>query len=184
VIYGVGIGYRFGTEPAKPAPVVAAAPKAAPVAAAAPTKCADADNDGVCDDADRCPATPAGERVGPRGCTCDVSIKTHFAFDSAVLVAEDIAELERIAKRLNELEFVGGEVGGHTDSVGDADYNQGLSERRAQAVADFLAGKGVAPGRMTVVGFGELQPVADNTTEDGRAQNRRVVVRRTDCGPK
>jgi OOP family OmpA-OmpF porin len=151
--------------------------------AAAPTKCADADNDGVCDTADRCPNTPAGDRVGPKGCSCDVTIRTHFAFDSAELTAEDKAELDRVAARLTELEFVGGTATGHTDNVGDEAYNQKLSERRAQAVVDYLAAKGVASGRVTAIGMGETKPRADNATEEGRAENRRVTIRRTDCGP-
>jgi outer membrane protein OmpA-like peptidoglycan-associated protein/opacity protein-like surface antigen len=179
--FTLGLVYRFGdVEEAMPVAAVAA-----PVAAvaAAPTKCADADNDGVCDTADRCANTPAGDRVGPRGCSCDVTIRTHFAFDSAELTAEDKAELDRVATRLTELEFVGGTATGHTDNVGDEAYNQKLSERRAQAVVDYLAAKGVASGRVTAIGMGETKPLADNATEEGRAENRRVTIRRTDCGP-
>ena len=69
--------------------------EAAPVAAAAPAAPADADGDGVPDATDRCPNTPAGDRVGPNGCSCDVSIQTHFAFDSADLTAEDKAALDK-----------------------------------------------------------------------------------------
>jgi OOP family OmpA-OmpF porin len=177
--FTLGLVYRFG-HAEEVAPVAAAAPVAA--VAAAPTKCADADNDGVCDTADRCPNTPAGDRVGPHGCSCDVTIRTHFAFDSAELTAEDKAELDRVAARLNELEFVGGTATGHTDDVGDAAYNQKLSERRAQAVVDYLHSKGVSPGRIRAIGMGESKPLADNSTEEGRAQNRRVTIRRTDCG--
>jgi OOP family OmpA-OmpF porin len=178
--YTLGLVYRFGhAEEAAP---VAAAPVAA-VAPAAPAKCADADNDGVCDSADRCPNTPAGERVGPYGCSCDVTFRTHFAFDSAELTAEDKAQLDKVAARLQELEFVGGTATGHTDNVGDDAYNQKLSERRAQAVVDYLAAKGVASGRISAIGMGEAKPLADNATEEGRAQNRRVTIRRTDCGP-
>jgi len=176
--FTLGLVYRFGHEEAAP---VAAAPVAA--VAAAPAKCADSDNDGVCDTADRCPDTAAGERVGPYGCPCDVSIRTHFAFDSAELTAEDKAALDKVATRLQELEFVGGTATGHTDNVGDEAYNLKLSERRAQAVADYLAAKGVAAGRITAIGLGETKPLADNSTEEGRAQNRRVTIRRTDCGP-
>ena len=178
--FTLGVAYRFGHVEEPMAPIAAAAPVAV---AAAPTKCADADNDGVCDTADRCPNTPAGDRVGPHGCSCDVTIRTHFAFDSAELTAEDKAELERVAARLKELEFVGGTATGHTDSVGDEAYNQKLSERRAQAVVDFLYAQGVSPGRITAIGMGEVKPIADNATEEGRAQNRRVTIRRTDCGP-
>ena len=154
---------------------------AAPVVAAvAPV---DSDGDGVVDSTDRCPKTPMGDRVGPNGCSCDVTIRTHFATDSADLTADDKAQLDRVATRLQELEFVEGVANGHTDNVGDEAYNQTLSERRAQAVVDYLAAKGVASGRIKAVGYGASKPVADNSTEEGRAQNRRVTIRRTDCGP-
>jgi outer membrane protein OmpA-like peptidoglycan-associated protein len=179
--FTLGVAYRFGHDEAEAYVPAAAAPVAA--VAAAPAKCADSDNDGVCDSADRCPNTPAGDRVGPNGCSCDVTIRTNFAFDSAVLTAEDKATLDGVAKRLKELQFVGGVANGHTDSVGDEAYNLKLSERRAQAVVDYLAALGVAPGRVKAVGYGESQPLADNSTEEGRAQNRRVTLRRTDCGP-
>ncbi|MEM6374057.1 MAG: OmpA family protein, partial [Pseudomonadota bacterium] len=65
---------------------------------------------------------------------------------------------------------------GHTDSDGDASYNQDLSERRASAVTDILIGGGVAPGRLVAIGRGETQPVASNLTPEGKAQNRRVDI--------
>jgi OOP family OmpA-OmpF porin len=68
-------------------------------------------------------------------------------------------------------------VEGHTDSIGSPEYNQGLSVRRAQAVATWLTRKaGIAPSRMTVRGFGETEPVASNDTAAGRALNRRVAI--------
>jgi OOP family OmpA-OmpF porin len=181
VVYGVSVGYRFGREPERPVDTVPPVPPPAAAAAAASAKCADADGDGVCDSADRCPSTPAGARVGAHGCPCDVSVETHFAFDSAELTAADKAELDRVAERMKSLDFVIGEAGGHTDGVGDEAYNQGLSERRARAVYEYLVSKGVGSGRVNVVGYGESRPVADNATEEGRARNRRVVLRRTDC---
>ena len=135
----------------------------------------------MCDTADKCPNTPAGDRVGPYGCSCDVTIRTHFAFDSAELTAEDKAALDKAAARLQELQFVEGVAKGYTDSTGEEAYNQKLSERRAQAVVDYLAAQGVAAGRIKAVGYGPADPVADNSTEEGRAQNRRVTIHRTDC---
>ena len=177
MVYTLAVGYRMF----QPAPIPVAAPvAAAPVVAA---KCADSDNDGVCDADDKCPNTPAGDRVGPFGCSCDVTIRTHFAFDSAELTAEDKAALDTAAARLTELGFVEGTATGHTDSVGDEAYNEKLSERRAQAVVDYLAAKGVAKGRIKAIGMGEAKPIATNETEAGRAENRRVTIRRTDCGP-
>ena len=68
-------------------------------------------------------------------------------------------------------------VDGHTDSIGSDAYNQKLSVRRAQAVADYLEKGGIAASRMTVKGFGESQPVASNDTAEGRAENRRVELK-------
>ena len=70
---------------------------------------------------------------------------------------------------------------GHTDSSGSEAYNQGLSERRAQSTVDYLATKGIDSSRLKASGAGESQPIADNKTKEGRAQNRRVVLSRTDC---
>ena len=67
------------------------------------------------------------------------------------------------------------QVIGHTDSTGPEAYNQGLSERRAQAAADYMSSKGV--GNISVSGMGESAPVADNGTREGRAMNRRVEIR-------
>jgi OOP family OmpA-OmpF porin len=100
-----------------------------------------------------------------------------FAFDSAVLKDSALAELNDAANILsarNELVLI--EVAGHTDSIGDEDYNQGLSERRAQSVADYLVSRGIARNRLQVVGFGETRPKLPNTTPENRAQNRRVVL--------
>jgi outer membrane protein OmpA-like peptidoglycan-associated protein len=180
MLYTLAFGYRMF----QPAPVAVAAPPPPPPAAApVAAKCSDQDGDGVCDADDKCPNTPAGDRVGPFGCSCDVVIRTHFAFDSAVLTAEDKATLDGVAARLKELQFVEGTATGHTDNVGTAEYNQKLSERRAQAVVDYLAAKGVGAGRIKPIGMGLTKPIADNATEEGRAQNRRVTIRRTDCGP-
>jgi outer membrane protein OmpA-like peptidoglycan-associated protein len=113
-------------------------------------------------------------------------LRTHFAFDSATLTAEDKTALDQLATLLlnPKLHFVTGEIHGYTDNTGKPEYNVGLSKRRAQAVADYLKSKGVQFGdRFAVQGFGEERPIADNSTAEGRAQNRRVSIHRTDCGP-
>ena len=160
---------------------VAATP--VPPTPVAPTPEPDADGDGVADSADRCPNTEPGDRVGPAGCPCDVTVQLQYKFDSAELSPEDITKLDTVVARLNELQFVGGEVGGYTDATGDDDYNLKLSQARAESVLKYLESKGVAPGRMTAVGHGEANPIADNSTSEGKALNRRSVIRRTDCGP-
>jgi outer membrane protein OmpA-like peptidoglycan-associated protein len=180
--------YRFFEEK-KPTPVAAPAPaptpppKPAPVVAA---KCPDGDNDGVCDAADQCPTTPAGARVGPGGCDCDYTLQLQFALNSAELTAADKAEIDKIIPVLKnpKVGFIAGEIDGYTDSTGEAAYNLGLSQRRADSVAAYAKSQGVTLGdRFVTHGYGEDYPVASNDTTEGRAQNRRVVLRRTDCGP-
>ena len=163
-------------EVAAVAPAPVATPE--PMAPAAP---ADSDGDGVADEVDRCPGTPVGDRVGEHGCSCDVTVQLQYEFDSDRLTAEDMTKLDAVAERLRELTFESGEVGGYTDSTGDDVYNLELSKRRAQSALDYLAAKGIAPGRMTAVGYGEANPIGDNATPEGQALNRRAVIRRTDC---
>ncbi len=133
------------------------------------------------DGADQCPETPQGDRVGTRGCSCDVVREVQFALDSAELTPAGEAMLDEMAVNLTRLNFIAGSVTGHTDSSGDDAYNQKLSERRAETVAKYLEGKGIAVGRLTTAGAGESKPIADNATSEGRAKNRRVVLSRTDC---
>ena len=180
MIYSVNLGYRFGAT-AAPAAVAVAAIAPAVVAPPKPLPPADSDGDGVIDPNDLCPDTPRGTRVGPQGCPCDLTLKLNFAFDSATLTAEDKAQLDAAAAELKRLNWTSGVIEGHTDSIGSDAYNQKLSERRVAAVRDYLIAQGIAEGRMEPKGFGESQPVADNRTKEGRAENRRVVLRRTDC---
>ena len=86
----------------------------------------------------------------------------------------DLGELADFLKRFEDV-YV--DIEGHTDSTGPEDYNQSLSQRRAQAVVDYLVNEhGIAPQRLEAKGFGESQPVADNSTREGRAENRRVMA--------
>jgi len=100
----------------------------------------------------------------------------NFDFDKAVIKPEFEGVLDAGADVLKENPGVRVQVAGYTDSVGTDAYNQGLSERRANAVRDYLASHGVDASRLTSVGFGEANPVADNGTADGRSQNRRVEL--------
>lgn len=99
-----------------------------------------------------------------------------FASGSAVLDARMHPALDRIAGTLQEYPDTAVSVVGHTDSMGDAAINVDLSRRRAAAVADYLARRGVARERMQVDGRGEAEAIGDNATEAGRAQNRRVEM--------
>jgi outer membrane protein OmpA-like peptidoglycan-associated protein len=99
-----------------------------------------------------------------------------FAFDSSNLQSQFYPVLDNVANTLNEYNQTVIEVAGHTDSVGDAAYNQNLSVQRAQSVANYLSGRGVKQQRMIVTGAGETRPIASNSTDAGRAQNRRVEI--------
>ena len=115
-----------------------------------PAKCADSDNDGVCDEADKCPGTPAGTKVDSVGCPLEQTLKLLFDFDSAELRPELITELERVVKFMGDVPFAKAMVEGHTDSVGTEEYNAALSDRRAKAVFDYLSSRGVDPARLSL----------------------------------
>lgn len=99
-----------------------------------------------------------------------------FATDSADLSGQFYGVLGSVSKVVNEFEKTVVEVAGHTDSTGSQSYNQGLSERRASSVAQYLEAQGVMGQRLITLGLGEDMPVADNTTVDGRQLNRRVEI--------
>jgi outer membrane protein OmpA-like peptidoglycan-associated protein len=99
-----------------------------------------------------------------------------FATNSADLNAQFYNALDGVAMVLKEYEKTVVEVAGHTDSTGSDQYNQALSERRAQSVASYLSSHGVKQSRLITVGAGETRPVASNDTEEGRAANRRVEL--------
>jgi outer membrane protein OmpA-like peptidoglycan-associated protein len=107
-----------------------------------------------------------------------------ITFDSGILFDIDSEELKPAAKEnitklseiLNKYEDTNILIEGHTDVTGPEDHNQKLSERRAASVADYAKSIGVDRGRITTVGYGENQPIADNDTEAGRRENRRVEV--------
>jgi outer membrane protein OmpA-like peptidoglycan-associated protein len=179
-VYTVGIGRRFGAP--APAPVEAAPPPPPPPPPAPPAKCSDADADGVCDTADKCPGTPAGAKVDKVGCPLEQTLKLLFDFDSAELRPESIEELERLVKFMGDVPFATALVEGHTDSVGSDAYNTKLSDRRAKSVFDYLTSRGVDPARLSSIGKGESAPIADNATDAGRQENRRVMLIRTDTG--
>ena len=173
----------------------------------------DSDGDGVVDGLDKCPGTPPGRKVNADGCEIDsdgdglvdgvdkcptVYAKTadgcpppppaaatpkqlvlegvNFDNDKATLRPEAKATLDQMAAELKEWGNVKVEVAGHTDSKASDAYNMKLSERRANAVRDYLISKGIEADRLTAKGYGESQPIADNGTEEGRAKNRRVEL--------
>lgn len=100
-----------------------------------------------------------------------------FATDSAQIRPEFYPTLDQVAATLQRYPQSYIDVVGHTDSTGSEQYNQALSERRAQAVANHLRSRGVNPVRIAAYGMGETQPIASNATPEGRQANRRVEVR-------
>ena len=99
-----------------------------------------------------------------------------FATDSSDLSPAFFEVLNSVGKVLKEFDQTVVEVAGHTDSTGTEGYNQSLSERRAASVSQYFSAKGIAGQRLLTVGMGELRPVADNGTADGRQANRRVEI--------
>lgn len=146
---GVGVGLNFGggSKPAPaPAPVVAAAPEPMP--------------------------EPAPE---PALETVRVELDVKFDFDKDRVKEESYGDIKNLADFMNQYPQTTTTVEGHTDSIGSDAYNQGLSERRANAVRNVLVNQyGVDGSRVNAVGYGKTRPVADNATDAGRAINRRV----------
>ena len=236
-------------EPVKPAPepakVVAPAPAPAPVVAAvvtpAPAPPADSDKDGVVDSLDRCPATPAGQKVDANGCPIDsdkdgvidgndkcpgtasgvavdtkgcpldsdkdgvidsadqcpntkarmsvdskgcpppiqenvkIAIGVLFATGKADIKEESTDDIKKLGEFMQTYPTTTTVIEGHTDSVGSATLNKGLSQRRADAVRDYLIKNyNIDGNRIKAVGYGSERPVADNATAEGRQLNRRT----------
>ena len=161
----------------------------------------DDDNDGVPNFEDECPGTPAGtpvdevgcalplsecrppfpgESVDQRGCASGDTVVLRgvtFDFDSSRITPNARVILDQVADTLLSAEGLTVEIGGHTDSQGSSAYNQKLSQRRAEAVVDFLKERGVAAEQLMARGYGEEEPIASNDTEEGRELNRRVELR-------
>lgn len=110
------------------------------------------------------------------GWAFDLSGKVLFGSDLDSLNSASRAIVERIGRALLEVGIAGVRVDGHADASGKAAYNQQLSERRAQSVAQALVGIGMPPGDIQTRGLGSRQPVADNRTSAGRTENRRVSI--------
>lgn len=144
----------------RPAPVAVAPakPKPAPAKVAPP------------------PPKPKPVAVAPRPKRIIIFQKPGFGFDSAELTPEARAVLEEQVVELEKDPKLRLVITGHTDSIGAEEYNQGLSERRANAAQEYFVSKGISPGRLKALGYGETRPIATNATREGRAQNRRVEL--------
>ncbi|HKQ82917.1 MAG TPA: OmpA family protein [Steroidobacteraceae bacterium] len=171
---------RSGKSKAEPV-AMAPTPPPPPSAPYVAPQFGDSDHDGIADNLDKCQGTAAGEKVDAIGCGINVSIAVNFPTNSAELTPESNTELDRIVSLFNSTPVISGFVEGYTDSTGNAEYNKQLSQKRARAVADYLIAHGVSQDRVHWRGRGEANPVADNNTPEGRAQNRRVVLKRVDA---
>lgn len=152
----------------------------------------DTDGDGVADQFDKCPGTPAGTKVDGSGCplppppapvvvdnTAAVSgwETIQFDFNSSVLKTESYPVLDKLSSTLREN---GGKIvaKGYASSEGTEAYNLKLSKDRANSVKTYLVNSGVSASQITVKGYGEANPIASNDTEEGRIKNRRVETAR------
>jgi OOP family OmpA-OmpF porin len=135
----------------------------------------DSDGDGVVDSKDQCPNTIPGAKVNKVGCWVVKGI--NFATDKADIRPQDEPGLDEVVVILKKNPTIRVEIQGHTDNTGTDEYNQGLSQRRADAVKAYFVGKGIAADRLTTMGYGESKPVASNDTVQGRFENRRVQLK-------
>jgi OOP family OmpA-OmpF porin len=174
--FNIALGERAA---AAPEPRESAPPPPAPPPAPPPVS-TDDDKDGVNNQKDRCPNTPAGQMVNPDdGCPVEEVIDlrgVNFDFDKSTLRPDAIQILDNAVEVLKKHD-VRVSVEGHTDAVGTDAYNQGLSERRAKAVYDYLIANGVPASKIVgSKGWGESKPIDTNESADGRANNRRTEL--------
>lgn len=137
----------------------------------------DSDGDGVYDYLDKCPGTPQGATVNERGCWA-FGGNVFFDVDKWNIKPEAYSLMTEAANILQENPEMRVEVQGHTDSAGPEAYNQMLSEKRANAIMEYLVNKGIDSGRFEVKGYGESDPICSNETAEGRQKNRRVRFKR------
>jgi outer membrane protein OmpA-like peptidoglycan-associated protein len=147
--------------------------------------CPDTDGDGIADLDDKCPKSKGtAENKGcPEIAKADIvrityiGSKIFFENNSDKLKVASLSQLDELSKILYKYEGASLTIAGHTDSVGADDFNVTLSQKRAESVRQYLIGKGISVDRLTSIGYGESQPVADNKTTLGRAKNRRVELK-------
>ena len=143
----------------------------------------DSDNDGVADSHDKCSATPAGAKVDEKGCriklkeAIKISMQLNFKSGSADVLPEHYSEIAKAGEFMRQYPDSQVVIEGHSDSQGAAAFNKRLSQQRANSVREYLINMyGVKATRIRAKGFGESSPIADNSTAQGRAKNRRVVA--------
>ena len=155
----------------------------------------DDDLDGVPDYLDQCPGTLPGVQVDEQGCEIVIILEpapefnpnqltlgaeTSFEFNSAKLKAAAFPELDKLLEQMKKYPTSRWKIEGYTDNVGSEDGNLKMSQMRAESVLNYFVSRGIPKGRFEVIGMGSKNPVADNSTEQGRAKNRRVEIIRID----
>ncbi|MDX3775064.1 OmpA family protein [Chromatiaceae bacterium AAb-1] len=179
----LGLNWFFGASQAAPAP----APAPEPVQATVAPQVVDSDNDGVPDNLDKCPNTPAGHQVDAQGCTVyvekvasvgDVDIEIRFAFDSDTVAPDKLSDVNQLAAFLQRFPDATVKIEGHASNTGDPDYNLRLSERRAKAVEALLVKEhGIDASRVTAVGYGITQPRVQGNTREAHRANQRIEAK-------
>jgi len=137
----------------------------------------DSDNDGIKDSMDKCPNTKANHVVDSNGCVEEIDLHINFKTGSSEVDEQSKENIAKFAQFLNAAPSYSAEITGYTDSVGSAKGNQKLSLKRATIVTDMIQAHGVSESRLSAVGMGEENPVADNATKEGRAENRRIEAK-------
>ena len=136
----------------------------------------DSDGDGVVDSKDKCPNTPKMFTVDSNGCPVSTTLHINFApnaYDINDELMEKVHEFAAYLKEHDEYDLL---ILGYTDVSGNADANIVLSKKRADAIKEVLKLEGISDSRMTTIGKGSDNPIADNSTPEGRAQNRRIEI--------
>lgn len=167
--------------PAQQAPVTADNVNTLPATAAgiAPAPLlADSDKDGVLDTADQCKDSAAGALVDSRGCDLvkEIEKKLKFTTNSDVMPKQVADYLTQLAAKAQSDKSMKIQLTGHADDRGSDEYNMELGAQRAETVRDFLVAKGASKDQIVTLSKGKREPIADNSTEEGKAQNRRVEV--------
>ncbi len=134
----------------------------------------DSDNDGVTDDIDECPNTPYKFKVDKVGCGIQKTLEVNFESNKAALTRYSMSKIREFADYMKSLPNISVTIEGYTDSSGDEKKNMILSQKRAESVKKALIKEGISASRITAVGKGSLNPIADNLTARGRAKNRRI----------
>lgn len=173
---GLSLNYMFGIRSAE-----RTEPRPEPTQTAPTDRTRDSDRDGVPDYRDQCPNTPRGHVVDEDGCSVMVEqnirheLVVNFEFDSAEVRNRFFGDIEELAELMREHDGVTIEIGGHTDLIGPEEYNQNLSERRAQAVKDVLVNRyNIRANRISTRGYGMRRPVVDEVSLEANPRNRRI----------